>query len=55
MDGFSRALGQRAGCRDAEGWIRHLHFGFGPEGWDPLRETLEKKWIANRKSPKRVL
>ncbi len=54
MDGFSRALGKRAGCREAEGWIRHLHFGFGPEGWDPLREALGKKWIANRRSPKRV-
>lgn len=54
MDGFSQALGKRAGCRDAEGWIRHLHYGFGPEGWDPLREALGRKWVANRKSPKRV-
>jgi hypothetical protein len=53
MDGFSRALGKRAGCREAEGWTRHLHYGFGPEGWDPLREALGKKWIANQKSDRR--
>jgi len=54
MDGFSQRLGKRAGCAQAEGWIRHLHFGFGPEGWDPLREALGKNWIGNRKGPKRV-
>jgi hypothetical protein len=54
MDGFSRALGQRAGCTHAEGWTRHLHFGFGSEGWDPLRDALAKKWIANPKAAARV-
>jgi LmbE family N-acetylglucosaminyl deacetylase len=54
MDGFSSALGKRAGCAHAEGWTRHLHFGFGPEGWDPLREALGEKWIVNRQAARRV-
>lgn len=54
MEEFSRALGRRARCPDAEGWTRHLHYGFGPEGWDPLREALGKKWKANAKRAKRV-
>jgi N-acetylglucosamine malate deacetylase 1 len=54
MDDFSAALGGRAKCTYAEGWTRHLHYGFGPEKWDPLREVLGKRWIANRKSPARI-
>lgn len=54
MDRFSQVLGKRAGCREAEGWTRHLHFGFGGEGWDPIRVALGKQWMANPKSPARV-
>lgn len=46
MDGFSRALGQQAAreLQHAEGWRRHLHYGFGTEADDPLREVLGKKY-----------
>jgi LmbE family N-acetylglucosaminyl deacetylase len=54
METFSKALGTRAKCTHAEGWTRHLHYGFGAEGFDPLRETLGKKWIANKKAVPRV-
>ena len=41
MDAFSRTLGRQAGkFQHAEGWTRHLHYGFGAEEDDPLRETL---------------
>jgi LmbE family N-acetylglucosaminyl deacetylase len=49
MDDFSRALGQRTkkfAC--AEGWVRHLHYGFGAEDDDPLRDVLGKRYLANR-------
>jgi LmbE family N-acetylglucosaminyl deacetylase len=29
----------------AEGWRRHLHLGFGPEEFDPLREALAP-WVC---------
>lgn len=54
MEAFSSALGKRAKCAHAEGWTRHLHYGFGPEGFDPLREALGDQWIANRKAAPRV-
>lgn len=34
----------------AEGWRRHLHYGFSAEEVDPLRETLGKDYLANRVS-----
>jgi len=41
MDGFSRTLGRQSGkFLHGEGWRRHLHFGFGGEADDPLREVL---------------
>ena len=41
MDAFSRTLGRQAGkFPHAEGWTRHLHYGFGAADDDPLRETL---------------
>lgn len=27
-------------CRYAEGWRKHLHLGFGPEDFDPLRQLF---------------
>ncbi len=48
MDDFSRALGTLSGrFRYAEGWRRHLHFGFGEEGADPLRAALGRKYLVN--------
>jgi hypothetical protein len=41
MEDFAREAGRRSGrFTFAEGWNRRLHLGFGPEGWDPLREAL---------------
>ena len=41
MDAFSRTLGRQARkFQHAEGWTRHLHYGFGAAEGDPLRETL---------------
>ena len=54
MDAFSRALGRRAKCAHAEGWTRHLHYGFGAEGEDPLRAVLGRKVIINRAAARRV-
>jgi LmbE family N-acetylglucosaminyl deacetylase len=49
MDGFSRALGrQTRKFAHAEGWVRHLHYGFGDEDDDPLRDVLGKKFHRNR-------
>lgn len=41
MEDFSVALGRAAGgFAHAEGWTRHLHYGFGAENDDPLGEVL---------------
>jgi LmbE family N-acetylglucosaminyl deacetylase len=41
MEDFSVALGRESGAfSHAEGWTRHLHYGFGAEKDDPLREVL---------------
>ena len=41
MDSFSRTLGSQSGkFPHAEGWTRHLQYGFGAEEDDPLREVL---------------
>jgi len=34
--------------RFAEGWWRHLHYGFSANEIDPLRETLEENFVLNR-------
>ncbi len=48
MDRFSRTLGdQSRQFRHAEGWTRHLHYGFGAEDDDPLRDVLGKKYLRN--------
>lgn len=52
MDGFSLALGKQAKkFAHAEGWTRHLHYGFGAEEDDPLRDVLGKKYFRNPKRP----
>jgi hypothetical protein len=40
MDEFSLALGQASGFPHAEGWTRHLHYGFGAKNDDPLSEVF---------------
>ena len=41
MDAFSKKLGRQSRkFPHAEGWTRHLHYGFGAEEDDPLREVL---------------
>ena len=48
MDEFSRALGKQSrGFTHAEGWVRHLHYGFSDEVDDPLRAALGKKHQVN--------
>lgn len=45
MDDFSLALGRQSETFEyAEGWTRHLHFGFGDERDDPLRDVLGPKY-----------
>jgi LmbE family N-acetylglucosaminyl deacetylase len=53
MDSFSARLGKQSPRRfaRAEGWIRHLHFGFGAEDDDPLRDVLGAKYYRNSKYP----
>ena len=48
MDEFSGKLGQQTKrFQQAEGWTRHLHYGFGAIGDDPLRDVLGPKYFAN--------
>jgi LmbE family N-acetylglucosaminyl deacetylase len=47
LDRESRAIGELSGrFEHGEGWFRHLHLGFGPEDYDPLRDALEKNFHA---------
>lgn len=48
MESFSRAMGRLSrGFQHAEGWRRHLHFGFCEEGDDPLRDALGARYLIN--------
>ncbi|HEY9175585.1 MAG TPA: PIG-L family deacetylase [Verrucomicrobiae bacterium] len=38
----------------AEGWRRHLHYGFSAEEVDPLCEALGKNFLANRASEREL-
>jgi LmbE family N-acetylglucosaminyl deacetylase len=44
MDEFATTVGRMAPrkVRSAEGWRRHSHLGFSPEGFDPLAQALGK-------------
>ncbi len=43
----ARELGRRSKkFTHAEGWTRHLHFGFGAEADDPLRDALGRNYLA---------
>lgn len=49
MDEFSLRLGKQSKkFQYAEGWTRHLHYGFGAEKDDPLREVFGKGTKSNR-------
>jgi LmbE family N-acetylglucosaminyl deacetylase len=50
MDRFSRAVGRLSRrFRHAEGWRRHLHYGFCEESADPLGAALGRKYLVNAK------
>jgi hypothetical protein len=45
----ARAVGELSKkSQFAEGWRRHLHYGFSAEEVDPLREALGKNYSVNR-------
>ena len=49
MEAMSRELGRMSGrFQHAEGWRRHLHYGFCGPDTDPLRETLGKNYRVDR-------
>jgi LmbE family N-acetylglucosaminyl deacetylase len=49
MDAFSRSTGTLSGAfGHAEGWRRHLHFGFCAEDADPLRDALGRDYLVSR-------
>ena len=53
MDDFSRELGQMSErFGHAEGWRRHLHYGFSATDSDPLKEALGKDCFINQKYEK---
>jgi N-acetylglucosamine malate deacetylase 1 len=48
MEEFARELGRKSRrFTFAEGWRRHLHYGFCAEGADPLKETLRADCLIN--------
>jgi N-acetylglucosamine malate deacetylase 1 len=50
MDGFARELGRMSRrFGHAEGWRRHLHYGFCASGADPLRDALGPLYLVNRR------
>jgi LmbE family N-acetylglucosaminyl deacetylase len=50
MEGFSLEVGRLSGhFKQAEGWRRHLHYGFCAEHADPLREALGANYLVNQR------
>lgn len=50
MDAFSQHLGRESRkFPHAEGWTRHLHYGFGAEEDDPLREVLPRLCLRRKR------
>ncbi|MCX7886755.1 MAG: LmbE family protein, partial [Verrucomicrobiae bacterium] len=48
MEWYSRELGKMSGrFEHAEGWRRHLHWGYCAEDADPLREALGENYLVN--------
>jgi N-acetylglucosamine malate deacetylase 1 len=49
MDDMSRAVGKLSKkFKHAEGWRRHLHYGFSANEIDPLAEALGKNCLINK-------
>ncbi|MFT5469316.1 MAG: LmbE family N-acetylglucosaminyl deacetylase [Verrucomicrobiales bacterium] len=49
LDDFSSELGRMSGnFEHAEGWRRHLHYGFSGEDIDPLAEALGENYLVNQ-------
>ena len=49
MEKMSRAVGRVSEkFKHAEGWRRHLHYGFSATEVDPLREALGKNYLVNQ-------
>lgn len=49
VDDMARAVGRLSKkFKFAEGWRRHLHYGFSATEVDPLREALGKNYLINR-------
>jgi LmbE family N-acetylglucosaminyl deacetylase len=52
MDEMSLELGRRCGkCKHAEGWRRHLHYGFSAREEDPLFAVLGDRAFLNEEHP----
>ena len=50
LETFSLELGRMSRrFRHAEGWRRHLHYGFCSEKSDPLRDALGPNCLINRR------
>ena len=48
-DDMSRMVGRLAKIfKHAEGWRRHLHYGFSSKEVDPLKEALGKRYLVNQ-------
>jgi LmbE family N-acetylglucosaminyl deacetylase len=49
MEGFSREMGKMSKrFKHAEGWRRHLHWGFSSTESDPLAALLGKNYLINK-------
>jgi len=49
VDEMARAVGKLSKkFKFAEGWRRHLHYGFSATEIDPLREALGKSYLVNK-------
>ena len=49
MDEMAGAVGKLSKkFKFAEGWRRHLHYGFSATEVDPLREVLGKNYLVNK-------
>ena len=49
IDEMARAVGKLSReFKFAEGWRRHLHYGFSAKEVDPLREALGKNYLVNK-------
>ena len=49
MESFSREMGRMSGrFKHAEGWRRHLHWGFSSRESDPLAALLGRNYVINQ-------